>query len=136
MTIRLLVADDHAWIREGLKLAFVGTEIEILEEATSREEAVCLALALDFDLVLLDVTMPGGDGIGALVRIRAAKSDLPILMYSAHDGLDDIFHCQEAGADGHLRKGVGNRELIDTIRSLAAGGKCWKHFPLRFSPAR
>jgi len=136
MGIRLLVADDHEWIRDGLRLAFLSTEIEIVAEAVNREEAVCLALAMDIDLVLLDINMTGGDGIEALARIRSAKSDLPILMYSAQAGLDCIYHCQEAGANGLLRKGVDNKELIDTIRLVAAGGKCWTHFPSRFCPVK
>lgn len=136
MTIRLLVADDHEWIRDGLRLAFLCTEKYIVTEAVNREEAVCLALAMDIDMVLLDFNMTGGDGIEALTRIRSAKSDLPILMYSAQGGLDCTCHSREACANGLLRMGVDNKELIDTVRLVAAGGICWTHFPSRLCPAK
>ena len=76
MTIRLLIADDHDWIREGLRAVFQPTEIEVVAEATTGEEAVSLALASDLDVVLLDIKMPDGDGMDMLSRIKAVKQQL------------------------------------------------------------
>ncbi len=98
MTIRLLIADDHAWIREGLRAVFQSTEIEVIAEATTGEEAVCLVLASEIDVVLLDIKMPDGGGIEALHRIKTLKHQLPVVIYSAHDRLDFYLRCKSQGA--------------------------------------
>jgi DNA-binding NarL/FixJ family response regulator len=117
VTIRLLIADDHVWIRDGLRALFQPTEIEIVAEATTGEEAVSLALASDVDVVLLDIKMPQGNGLDALTRIRAVKQQLPMVIYSAHDRLDFYLRCKTLGVSAHLQKGANHQEVIEAVRS-------------------
>ena len=125
MTIRLLIADDHEWVREGLRYAFANTGIEIVAEASTGKSAASLALEVEVDVVLLDIKMPDGDGMDALSRIKAAKGNLPVLIYSAHDRPDYVQRCASLGASGYLRKGVDNQVLVAAVRDAFAGQEVW-----------
>ena len=83
--IRLLLADDHEVVRIGLKTLLSGTEIAVTEEVGSGTAAVKAALETDFDLILLDIRMPDGDGLTALGRIKLERPSLPVLMLSTYD---------------------------------------------------
>ena len=87
MTIRLIVVDDHEVVRCGIRSILDGEDIEIVAEATSGEEAIKAARETDVDVVLLDIRMPGGDGLNALGRIKLDKPQLPILMLSTYDNI-------------------------------------------------
>lgn len=136
VTIRLLIADDHAGVRDALKLVFEPTAIEVVAEAISGEESVSLALALNIDIVLLDINMPDETGIEALGRIKRAKPDLPVLMYSALRRQDQLFHCRQAGSAGHVCKGCSNDELIAAIEQVAAGKHVWPREEIIFFQPR
>ncbi|MHB9049716.1 MAG: response regulator, partial [Pirellulales bacterium] len=85
MSIKLLIADDHPMVRAGLKSLLEGTEIKVVAEAATGQEALRLALSKKIDVALLDVRMPDGDGLNALGRIKLEKPDLPVLLLSNYD---------------------------------------------------
>jgi DNA-binding NarL/FixJ family response regulator len=121
-TIRVLVADDHPIYRDGLARTLdAAPGIRVVGAACDGEEAVRLAADLRPDLVLLDISMPGGGGLGALARIRALDRPPPVAMLTASEEEDDLTQAMRAGALGYLLKGVGGAELIALVRDLAAG---------------
>ena len=85
MTIKLLVVDDHEVVRSGLKTLLNGTDIKIVGEASTGEQAVRLAIKHEPDVVLMDIRMPEGDGLNALGRIKLDRPNMPILMFSTYD---------------------------------------------------
>ena len=129
--IRLLVADDHEMVRCGVKSLLAGTEIKIVAEAPSGNAAVKLALAKDLNVVLLDVRMPDGDGLTALGRIKLAKPNLPVLLFSAFDNPVNIAKAVALGASGFLLKGCKPEELLKAIRRAAAGKNAWSRVKRR-----
>jgi len=129
--IRLLVADDHEVVRCGLKTLLAGTEVEIVAEVGTGEAAARHALENDVDVVLLDIRMPGGDGLNALGRIKLDKPDLPILMLSTFDNPTYIARSVALGASGYLLKGCTRDELVSAIRTAAAGESAWTRDGLR-----
>jgi len=131
MSIRLLVADDHAVVRAGLRSMVEATEIDIAAEAADGIQALQLAIEQRPDLVLLDVRMPGSDGIACLARIRAELPDLPVLMFSAYDNPTYIARAVALGAAGYLVKTATRDELLAAIRRSAAGESIWTREELR-----
>ncbi len=120
--IRVLVADDHPIYRDGLARTLEDAPgIRVVGAARDGEEAARLAEELRPDLVLLDISMPKGGGLGALARIRALDSPPPVAMLTASEDEEDLSQAMKAGALGYLLKGVGGAELIDLVRDLAAG---------------
>lgn len=121
MTIRVLVADDHAAIRAGLAMILDGAEgIEVVAEAADGEAAVRKATALRPDVVLMDVRMPGVDGIEATRRLVEAGV-CPVLVLTTFDMDDYVYGALRAGASGFLLKSVEAARLVDAVRVVAAG---------------
>ena len=85
MSIKLLIADDHEVVRSGLKTLLAGSDIKIVAEASTGEQAVRLALKHEPDVALLDIRMPEGDGLNALGRIKLDRPNMPILIFSTYD---------------------------------------------------
>lgn len=131
MSIRLLIADDHEVVRTGLKSILKGTEIEIVAEATSGEQAVKTTLEENPDIVVLDIRMPGGDGLNALGRIKLDKPEMPILMFSTYDNPTYVARSVALGASGYLLKTEPAERLIDCIRKVASGENVWTREELR-----
>lgn len=131
MSIDVLIADDHEVVRTGLKSLLSGTEIRIIGEATSGEEAIRMAVDLNPKLVILDIRMPGGDGLNALGRIKLDRPDLPILMFSTYDNPTYVARSVALGASGYLLKTESAERLIDCIRRIAAGDNVWTRDELR-----
>ena len=131
MSIRMLVVDDHPMIRAGIKAMLAKEDMKIVAEASSGPDAVKIALKKKFDLVLMDVRMPGGDGLNALGRIRLDKYDLPILMYSGYDNPMYVARAVALGANGYIFKSAKRRELISAIKKAAAGEIVWTRNELR-----
>ena len=129
--IQILVADNHEMVRCGVKTLVAGTEIKIVAEATTVQAAVKLAKEKDVDLVLLDVSLPDGDGLTALGRIKLDKPDLPVLMFSAFDNPASIAKAIALGANGFLLKGCSQEEFLSAIRAAAAGENTWSKESLR-----
>lgn len=131
MATRILIADDHEVVREGLKSILQGTGIEVVAEADGGDQAVQLTLECNPDLVLLDIRMPGGDGLTALGRIKLERPDTPVLMFSAYDNPTYVARSVALGASGFLLKS-GSRDLIvDAIRKTVVGENVWTRDELR-----
>jgi DNA-binding NarL/FixJ family response regulator len=131
MSIKLLIADDHEVVRSGLKSLLAGTDIKIVAEASTGEQAVRLALKHEPDVVLLDVRMPEGDGLNSLGRIKLDRPNMPILMLSTYDNPTYVARAVALGASGFLLKGISRDKLIEAIRSAAAGQSAWTRDELR-----
>ncbi len=123
MTIRIMLADDHPIVRDGLA-AVLGTQpdFEIIGQANDGLEAVDLASALKPDVVLLDLQMPGLDGMEALRAMRAENPGLRAIVFTASETDDRIIGAVQAGAQGYLLKGAPREELFNAIRVVARGG--------------
>ena len=121
--VRLLVADDHPMLREGL-VAVLGTQpdFEVVGEAADGDEVVRLAESLAPDVILLDLEMPGTDGVAALERLREAGSTARTVVFTAYDTDERILSSLRAGARGYLLKGASRQEIFGAIRTVHTGG--------------
>jgi DNA-binding NarL/FixJ family response regulator len=120
--IRLLIVDDHPVVRDGLRGMFAGhDEFEVVGEAPDGVTAVARALALRPDVVLMDLRMPGGDGVSAISQM--AERDLParVLVLTTYDTDSDVLAAIEAGATGYLLKDAPPDELLRGVRAAARG---------------
>jgi DNA-binding NarL/FixJ family response regulator len=131
MTIKLLVVDDHEVVRSGLKTLLNGTDIKIVGEASTGEQAVRLALKHEPDVVLMDIRMPEGDGLNALGRIKLDRPNMPILMFSTYDNPTYVARAVALGASGFLLKSTSREKLIEGIHTAAAGESAWTRDELR-----
>jgi len=119
---RILLADDHAVVRRGLRMVLdAEADLEVVAEADDGAEAVDLALAQEVDLAILDVTMPRLTGIQAASRITQAKPQLRTLMLSMHDNERYFFEALRAGASGYVLKSVADRDLVEACRAVMRG---------------
>jgi len=122
--IQLLIADDHALMREGVKqLIALSSDVVVAGEAENGGQVMELLRGGGFDLVLLDMTMPGVSGVDLISWIRAHNSSLPILVLSMHNEPRVIMRALQAGASGYLTKDNDPRNLMMGIRKVAAGGQ-------------
>jgi NarL family two-component system response regulator LiaR len=120
--IKILIADDHAFVREGTRrILEQEPDLEVVAEAGNGEEAVMLASDLKPDVAIIDVAMPKLDGIEATRRIKALCPDVVVLVLSAYDDDQFVFGLLEAGAAGYLLKSVRGHEIVDAIRAVGAG---------------
>ena len=121
--ISVLVADDHKLVREGLKQILAAAEdLRVAGEAASGDEALALARANDYDLALVDMSMPGVSGIELIRRLRLEKPALRILVLSMHGEQQYAARALKAGAAGYLTKDSASEQLVGAIRKVAAGG--------------
>jgi len=121
--IRVLVVDDHALHRDGIRqILGQQPDIQIAGEAESAELALVLVNQLHPSVVLMDIRLPGMNGIDATRRIRRDHPGTRVLVVSAYDDEEYIRGALEAGASGHLSKAAPGRQLIEAVRAVAAGG--------------
>ncbi len=122
--IRILVADDHAIVREGLKqiLADVG-DMTVCDEAASGAETLAKIRKREYDVVLLDISMPGRSGLEVLKDIKAEHPKQPVLILSMHAEEQYAVRALRAGASGYLTKASAPDELIGAIRKVSYGRK-------------
>ena len=121
--IRVLVVDDHALHRDGIRqILGQQPDIQIAGEAESAELALVLVNQLHPSVVLMDIRLPGMNGIDATRRIRRDHPGTRVLVISAYDDEEYIRGALEAGASGHLSKAAPGRQLIEAVRAVAAGG--------------
>lgn len=122
MHTRVLIIDDHFAQRLGLTVAINNEkDIKVVGQGGSVAEAVTLYEQLKPDVTLMDYTLPDGNGIEAVRRIRAADRNARMVMLTVLDGEEDVFRASEAGAYGYLTKADDSRTLIKAIRAVAAG---------------
>ena len=121
MTYRILLADDHRILRESVRRSFESAGEEIVGEAGDGEEACELARELQPDVIVMDLTMPVLDGIGATKRIREELPATKVVVLTMHDDVEATRRALEAGAVGFLTKGSSFAVVLDTVRKAAAG---------------
>ncbi|MDK1118960.1 MAG: response regulator transcription factor, partial [Anaerolineae bacterium] len=120
--IRILIVDDHAIVREGLRgLIEVEPDMELAGEAESGEQGVEMALNLRPDVILMDLVMPGIDGVAALGKIKSEWEEARILVLTSFLENDQVFPAIESGALGYLLKDTKPEELLTSIRGVYNG---------------
>jgi two-component system response regulator NreC len=121
--IRILLADDHAVLRAGLRLLLAAqADLEVVGEAAEGAEALRLARSLKPDVVVMDIGMPGVSGIDATARIRRELPSTKVLILSMHDDQGYLRQALRAGASGYVLKKAADTELLAAIRAGARGG--------------
>lgn len=120
--LRLLLVDDHALFREGLiSLLSYQDDFTVVGEAEDAESALAQARALKPDIVLMDVELPGDDGITATQRLKFELSNVTVVMLTVRDDSQTLFAAIKAGAHGYLVKNTRSREMLEQLRGLARG---------------
>lgn len=123
MKKRILIADDHAIIRDGLRQILDDTDdLEIVGEAANGSETVAQVREQDWDLLILDVSMPGRGALELIKQINGEKPRLPILVFSMHPEEQYAVRALRAGASGYLNKEADGTLLVAAIRKVANGG--------------
>lgn len=119
--MRILIADDHALVRDGVASLVGAWGHDVVGLAGSEEEAVALAAQVEPDLVLMDVRMPGGSGLAATVRIKAARPATAIVILTVSEDEDDLFDAIKAGAQGYLLKNLEAAQLRTMLEAVSRG---------------
>lgn len=121
MTVRLVIADDHRMLREGLRRSMSEAGFEIVGEACDGVDAIRRTLELGPDVVLMDVTMPNCDGVEACRQIVEAGSRSRVVMLTMHADQEVLANAIRAGATGYLTKDCSTREIAEAVRMAAEG---------------
>ena len=119
--VRLMLADDHRMLREGLRRSMTEQGFSVVGEAADGAQAVELAHRLLPDVVLMDVTMPELDGVGATREIRSALPNVRVVMLTMHADEDVLASAIRAGASGYLVKDCSTEEIAEAVRMTARG---------------
>ena len=121
--IRLMIVDDHAVVRDGLR-AVLGMvdDLQVVAEASNGSEALAGALAAQPDVILMDIGMKGENGIEVTLRLLDADPSLAVLMLTMHDGVEHAQRALKAGARGYVLKDAPSSEIIGAIRTVYGGG--------------
>ncbi len=122
MTIRILIADDHPVFRHGLRAALAGLpDVEVCGDACDGAAAVAAAIALDADVVLMDLNMPQLSGIDATRELSVRAPRTAVLVLTMFDNDESLFTAMRAGARGYLVKGADQAEIVRAVHAVAAG---------------
>jgi DNA-binding NarL/FixJ family response regulator len=122
--LRIFIADDHAIVREGLKQIIAGvSDLAVAGEASNGHEALAQIRKGYWDVVLLDITMPGMSGLDVLKQLKVEQPQLPVLMLSMHAEDQYAMRVLRAGAAGYMTKDSAPHQLVTAIRKVASGGK-------------
>lgn len=117
--IRILIVDDHELIREGLKQVINGTEdFEVVDEACNEREALSLVRKNHYDIMILDISLEGRNGLQILKELKDAQPELRVLIYSMHEEEQYAMQAIKAGASGYLTKSKGSEELISALKKI------------------
>lgn len=120
--IRVVLADDHAMVRSGLKAVLAAArDIDVIGEAANGKEAVALAQRLRPDVMIMDLTMPELDGMGATKQLVGMEGGPRVLVLTMHQEEDYLVPLLEAGASGYLVKSAADRDLVEAVRTVARG---------------
>lgn len=121
--IRILIADDHEVVRIGLASLLESQEgMTVVAQAATGRDAVRLTHQFRPDVVVMDIRMPDGSGIDACRSINEELPETPVVMLTSHADSDALFAAIDAGASGYVLKRVGSNDLVDAVRTVAAGG--------------
>jgi DNA-binding NarL/FixJ family response regulator len=122
MTIRVLIADDHPVFRHGLRAALADAPgITVVGEVTNGDAAVGDAVSLGADIVLMDLNMPGRNGIEATRMLAAAAPQVAVLVLTMFDNDESLFSAMRAGARGYLVKGAEQAQIVRSLEAVASG---------------
>lgn len=121
--IRIVIADDHAVVREGLKRIILSADdMAVIGEASNGAEVIQQVRELDFEVLILDLSMPGRSGMELIKLVRCEKPRLRILVLSMHEELQYAVRSIKSGASGYLTKDSAPTQLMQVLRRVAAGG--------------
>jgi len=134
--LRILIADDHAVVRFGLKTILSHQEgWQVCGEAKSGEEALALALQLEPEVAILDINMPGMNGLDALKAIRERLPAIRVVVLTLHSSLELVHQIKRLGGKGYVMKSDCDRDLVDAVSAVAAGKTYFSRLPIETSPA-
>jgi len=119
--VRVIVIDDHAIWRGGLRSLLSGTEFEVIAEGVDGQDALPLLLEHDADLLLMDIRMPKTDGLVALTQVKALHPKLPVILLTTYENPTFVARALSGGAAGYVLKEVGRDDLLGTMRAVLAG---------------
>lgn len=121
-TIRIIIADDHTLLRDGLRALFASVpDIEVIGEAESGADAISKAEQLQPDVILMDIQMPGINGIQATRQIVSKQPEIGVIVVTMYKDDDSVFAAMRAGARGYILKGADQDEMLRAIRAVASG---------------
>lgn len=121
--IRVVIADDHTIVREGLKqLLFAASDVEVVDEARDGHDVLRSVRENEFEVLLLDLSMPGKGGMDLIKQVKGEKPKLKILVLSMHAEHQYAVRAIKAGASGYLTKDSASTQLLSAIRKVAGGG--------------
>jgi DNA-binding NarL/FixJ family response regulator len=122
--IEILIADDHAIVREGLKqIVAEESDMKVTGEASNSDEVLGIITKQGYDIIILDINMPGKSGLDLLKDIKVRFPNLPVLILSMYAEEQYGIRALKAGASGYLRKASAPNELVEAIRKIVSGGK-------------
>ncbi|GBD99823.1 response regulator UvrY [bacterium BMS3Abin07] len=121
--VKILIADDHTIVREGLRQILLDSGLSDIDEAGKADEIINKVRNNSYDLILLDISMPGRSGLDVLKQIRCEGFDMPILILTMHPEGQYAIRALRAGASGYLTKESAPDELIAAIKKVSRGGK-------------
>ncbi len=122
--IKVLLADDHSIVREGLrKVLEDSNEIKVIAEAADGETAFDKAMANKPDVAVIDISMPGMDGLEVVTRMTSYCPEIPVLILTMHDEEQYVIRAIEAGAMGYVTKQSAPEQLVEAVRKINAGGR-------------
>jgi two-component system, NarL family, invasion response regulator UvrY len=124
MPTKILIADDHAIYREGLKQVIGMTvNMSVVDEAANGQELLIKIQKNDYDMVILDMSMPGRNGLDVLVELKNIRPKLPVLVLSLHPEEQYALRAYKSGASGYLTKGCPSEDFLDALHKISLGEK-------------